>query len=113
MCRMTEMSGADDRSDFDGNAISVGSDDDKYRFLSSFQIIKLFTEDKIIDFISVMGNNMISTAMTVGEKYTYFLSAHYEFIKNEKIEEGTSLNSTNDSFDPYDYHVLKFGENMF
>ena len=43
----------------------------------------------------------------------FFPFDHYEFIKNEKIEKGSLLNSTNDSVDTYDYHVLKCGENMF
>ena len=29
------------------------------------------------------------------------------------MEERTFLNATNDSFDPYDYHVLNCSENMF
>ena len=51
--------------------------------------------------------------MQRGEKYTYFLSSHYKFIENEKIEEGTFLNATNNSLDPYDYHVEKCGKDAF
>ena len=31
---------------------------------------------------------MIPYTFAVGEKYTYFLSSHYKFIGNDKIEEG-------------------------
>ena len=47
-----------------------------------------------------MGNKMTPYAFTVGKKYTYFKSEHYRFIENDKIEEGTSLNSSNNSVDP-------------
>ena len=60
-----------------------------------------------------MGNNMIPTAIAVGENYTYFLSNHYNFTENERFEEETLLNSTNDNVDPYDYHVPKCDEVFF
>ena len=56
---------------------------------------------------------MIPYAIMIGEKYTYFLDHHYKFIENNKIEEGTLLNTTNDSFDPYDYHLEKCGIDSF
>ena len=34
-------------------------------------------------------------------------------FKTEKTEKGTLLNSTNDSVEPYVYHVLKYGEDAF
>ena len=36
-----------------------------------------------------MSNIMILTTIDVGEKDTRFLSDHYEFIENKKIDEGT------------------------
>ena len=56
---------------------------------------------------------MILPAIAVGKELTNFLSDHYEVIKNEKDEEGFLLDSTNDSFDAYDYPVLNYGEDMF
>ena len=49
----------------------------------------------------------------LGGKHTFFLFDHYEFIEKGDFEEGTFLNSTNDSVHPDDYHVLKCGESMF
>ena len=46
------MSGACDSSDFDGNTVLLGSDDNEYIFFSGFEIIKFSTEDEIIDLIS-------------------------------------------------------------
>ena len=56
---------------------------------------------------------MISTCTTVGEKYTFFVSDHYRFIENERIEEGFLIDSTYDRIDPFDYHKLKCGEDIF
>ena len=56
---------------------------------------------------------MIPYTSAVGEKYTCFISTHHKFIENDKIEEGTSLNSSNDSLDPCDYHLSKKRHGMF
>ena len=45
------------------------------------------------------------------EKNTYFKSDHCKFIENINNAEGILLNSTNDSLDPFDYHLGKCGEN--
>ena len=66
MCRMTDMPGSCDIFDFDGNTIIVRIDDNECQLFSGFEIIKLSTEQKIIDSISLMGNNMIPTAIAVG-----------------------------------------------
>ena len=50
---------------------------------------------------------------TVESRYTYFIWIHYKLIENVKIEEGTLLNSSNDSLDPYDYHLSKNGLDCF
>ena len=56
---------------------------------------------------------MIPRTFAVGQKYTYFLADLQTFFENNKIEEGTSLYSTNDSIDLYDYHLSKSGECAF
>ena len=60
-----------------------------------------------------MGNNMVPYAIMLGEKYTFFLYHRYKFIENDKIEEGTLLNTTNGSLDPFDYHPEKCGVDSF
>ena len=49
----------------------------------------------------------------MGEKYTYFLSSHHKFIENDRFEQGSLLNATNNSLNPYDYHVEICGKNAF
>ena len=55
-----------------------------------------------------MGKNMCPYTFAIGEKYTYFISTHYKFFENDKVEERTFLNMTNSSLDPFDYHPGKF-----
>ena len=71
------------------------------------------TNDKFIDYKSLMGNNMTPYVFAVGSWYTYFISTHYKFIEYDKIEEGTLLNSSNDSLYPYEYHFSKNGLDCF
>ena len=60
-----------------------------------------------------MGNNMIPYPIAVGEKFTYFLYNRWKFLENDKIEEGSLLNRTNNSLDPFDYHVEECGADSF
>jgi len=113
ICAMTEFSGALDNSDFDGNTILLEFEDSKYVYISGYEIFEFRTNDKILDYISLMGINMIPYTFAVGEQYTYFISEHYKFIENDKIEEGTLLNTINNILDPYDYHLDKCGIDSF
>ena len=108
VCSMTDFSGALNNSIFDGNTILLDCEDN-----SGLEIFEFRTDDKFLDYISLMGNKMIPYAFAVGEKYRYFISAHYKLIGNEKIQEGTLLNSSNDSLDLYDYHLSKNGIDCF
>ena len=110
---MTEFSGPGDKIDFDGNIFLLEFENTEYVYFSGLEIFQFKTDDKIIDYISLMGNNMIPYASILGKKYTYFFYNRYKFIENDKIEEGTSLNETNTSLDPYDYHVEKCGKDAF
>ena len=110
---MTEFSDTGDKEEFDGNTLLLECEDNEYVFISGLEIFKFKTGDKIIDYISLIGNNMIPYTFAVGEKHTYFLSCHYNFIENDKIEERTLLNATNNSLDPYHYHVQRGGKDAF
>ena len=91
ICAMTEFSGALDNPDFDGNTLLLECENNEYVYISGCEILKFKTGDKIVDYISLLGNNMIPYTFVVGEKYTYFISEHYKFIGNDKIEEGSLL----------------------
>ena len=113
VCPMTEFSGARDKNVFDGNTLLLECEDNEYVYFSGLEISKFKTDDKIIDYLSLMGNNMTPYAIMVGEKYTYFLYHRYKFIANDKIEEETLLNATNNSLDLYNYHLEKCGIDSF
>ena len=106
---MTEFSGVDDGFDFDGKTILLDCENNEYVYMSGFEVLKFKTDGKYIDYISLTGNNMCPYTFAIGEKYTYFLSIRYKFIEHDKIEQGTSLNATNNSFDPFVYHLGKCG----
>ena len=113
-CLMTEFSSAiDDSSRFDGNTLLLECEDNEYVYISGLEITKFKIDDKIIDYISLMGNNMIPYAIMIGERYTYFLYYRYKYIEHDKIEEGTLLNATNINLDPYEYHLEKCGIESF
>ena len=105
---MTEFSGAaDNSSDFDGNTFLLQWENNECVYISGLEIFQFNTDDKIIDYISLMGNIMLPYAIILGEKFTKFLCNRYKIIGNDKVEEGTLLNRTDSSSDPYDYHVQK------
>ena len=110
---MTDFSRANNSSDFDGNTILLECGGNEYVYISGFENSKFKTEDKIKDYISLMGNIMCPYGFMVGEKYTYLISNHYKFIENNKKEEGTLLNATNNSLDPFDYHLGNCGKDVF
>ena len=110
---MMDFSGAVDSSDFDDNTILLKREDNEYVYLSGFGIFKFKTDDKNIDCISLIGNNMCPYTIAIQEIYTYFISSHYKFIENDKIEEGIFLNATNSSLDPFNYHLGKCGVDSF
>ena len=97
---MTEFSGALSNPNFNGNTILPECEVSKYVYSSGLEVFEFWTSDKIIDYISFMGNNKTPYVFAVGSRYIYSISTHYKFIENCKIEEGTLLNSSNDNLDP-------------
>ena len=57
ICSVTEFSGALNNPNFDGNTFSLECEDSKYIYISGLEIFEFKTSDKIIDYISLMGNN--------------------------------------------------------
>ena len=114
VCPMTEFSGAaDNSSNFEGNTLLLEFENNEYIYIKGLEIIKIKTDDKILDYISLMGNNKTPYAFATGQKYTYFIYNRYNFFENDKIEEGTLLNGTYGSLDPFDYHREKCGIDSF
>ena len=112
-CPMTEFSQNQDIVSFDGNTLLLECENNEYIYISGLKIFKFEIEDKIIDYVSLMGNNIIPYSIAIGKKFTYFLYNRWKFLEIDKIEEGTLLNRTNFSLDPFDYHVEKCGVDSF
>ena len=110
---MTEFSEGYDNPNFDGNTILLECEDTEYVYISGSEFVNFKTNDKIIGYISLMGNNMSPYTFAIGKKYTYFISVHHKFIENDKIEDGTLLNARNNNLDPFDYHLEKCGVDSF
>ena len=85
----------------------------EYVYISAYEIVKFTMEDKTIDFISYIDSNMHACTIAIGEEYTFYISKHYKFIKNDVMEEGSLFNFFTTSYDPFDYHFEKCGEISF
>ena len=93
ICKMTEFSAAPDNPCLNGNTILLElelqrSSENKYMHISGSGNFTFITYEKILNYESNMGYNMISYPIAMGEKKTYFLYNVFEFIKNEKLEDG-------------------------
>ena len=73
----------------------------EYLFFSGFEVIKYRRKDRSIVFMSLMDNITIPTAIDIGEKYIYFIYDLYNILEHNKKEEGTLLNSINNSLDRF------------
>ena len=113
VCDMTEFSQAEDKYSFDGNTLLQECEDNEHVYIPGLEISKFMTNYIFIDYISLMGNNLIPYAFVLAEKHTYFLNNRYNFVENDKIEESFFLNATNATLDPFDYHLEKCGEDSF
>ena len=67
---MTEFSGAIDSSGFDGKTLLLECEDNEHVYISGLETFKFKTGDRIIDYLSLMGNNMVPNAIILEEKYT-------------------------------------------
>ena len=94
-CSMTALSGAFDKSCFDGNTIllKVGIENgkNKYVYIGGDMICSFMTSDNIYEYISNMGNNLSPYSIATGEKNYYLLAPNFSFIKKDKIDYNTLL----------------------
>ena len=67
---MTEFSGDEDKEEFDGNTLLLQCENNEFVYISGLEIFKFQTDNKFIDYISLMGNNMVPYAIILGKKHT-------------------------------------------
>ena len=73
ICSMTEFSGALNNSKFEGNTILLECEDSKYVYISGLEIFEFRTDDKNLDYISLMGNIMIPSGLDKNKHISYQL----------------------------------------
>ena len=95
-CSMTALSGAFDKSCFDGNTIllKVGIENgkNKYVYIGGDMVRSFMTSDNIYEYTSNMGNNLSPYSFATGEENYYLLAPNFSYIKKDKIDYNTILN---------------------
>ena len=83
-CRMTAISGAFDKSEFDGNTIllKVGEENGKYKYVYIGGDMKcsFMTSDNINEYISNMGINLCPYSVATGEENYLLLAPNFKFF---------------------------------
>ena len=72
VCSMTEFCGAGDKIDFDKNTLLLECEIIEYVNICGLEIFQFKTDDKSIDYISLMGNDINPYTFAIGENYTLF-----------------------------------------
>ena len=116
-CRMTEMCGAYDKSQFDGKTILLKTSEEngkqRYMYIGGDMICSFLIDDKIHKYISNMRHNITPYSIAMVDEKIYFLAPHFKFLKREKFSSNELLETKEGFVDPLDYHVSKCGENSF
>ena len=117
ICRMTEVAGAYDKGNYDGNTIllKISEENDKQRlvYMGGDKVCSFLTIDDKYKYISNMGNNLTPNSFAIGDEYIHFLTPHFKFIKREMIKNDEIMNKLKKSVNPYDLHVSRCGKNLF
>ena len=94
-CTMTALSGAFDKSCFDGNTILLKVDiengKNKYVYIGGDMVCSFMTSDNIYEYVSNMGNNLSPYSFATGEENYYLLAPNFSFNKKDKIDYNTIL----------------------
>ena len=94
-CSMTVLSGAFDKSCFDGNTIllkvGIQNGKNKYVYIGGGMVCSFMTSDNIYEYISNMGDNLSPYSVATGEENYYLLAPNFSFIKKDKIDYDTML----------------------
>ena len=88
ICDITIMSGASDKSMFDGSTIlpKISGENDKHRYIyiGGVMICSFLTNDIFYRHISNLGNNLTPYSIAVGHENIYFLTLGFEFIEKKR-----------------------------
>ena len=94
-CTMKALSGAFDKSCFDGNTILLKVDiengKNKYVYIGGDMVCSFLTSDNIYNYVSNMGNKLSPYSFATGEENYYLSAPNFSFIKKDKIDYNTIL----------------------
>ena len=114
---MTMMSGAFDKTVIDGNTIllKISEERNRHRYVynGGDMVCSFGSNNNIYENISNMGNNLIPYSIAVGDENVYFLTPHFIFVRKNRIKYDYLLRTTENSVDPYYYHLSKCGKDSF
>ena len=85
-CLISEFSQSEDIVNFDGITLLLECENNEYIYISGLEILKFTIEDKIIDYVSLMGNNLIAYPIAIGEKFTISYRIVGNFLKMIKLK---------------------------
>ena len=60
-----------------------------------------------------MGKNLTHYSIAVGAKNIYFLTPHFKFIEKEMIDDNEMMKSSENSVNPFHYHLEKCSLDCF
>ena len=116
-CDMTLLSGASNKSVFDGNTILLKISEEcgrhKYTYIGGEVICSFLTNDDFYKYISNMGINLTPYSIAIADENIYFLTPHFKFIRRDRIDVNKFLGTDENSVDPFDYHVSNCGKDSF
>ena len=96
LCDMTKFSGVKDKGVFDGNTIllEIGKENNKHKYvyIGGDMVCYFLSDDRIYEYISNMGSNLIPYSVATGWDNYYLLAPNFKFNKKDKIDYSTILN---------------------
>ena len=114
---MTLMSGALDKSVFNGISIllKTNEENDKHRYVysSGNMICSFLTNDNIYKIHLNNGNKVTPYSIAKDEENIFFLTPRNIFIQREMIEDNELLTTNEKIVDPFHYHISNCGEYCF
>ena len=109
VCDMTLMSGAFDKSVFDGNTVLPKKSEEygrhKFVYIGGDMVCSFLTNENVYKYISNMGNSLTPYSIALGEEYICFLTPNFKFIEREKINDNELFKTNKSSVDRFEYHV--------
>ena len=84
----------------------------RYIYIGVDMICSFLTNDKVYEYISNMGNNLIPISIAIGDENMYFLIRHFIFIRRDRIDNNKFLNTIEKNLYPFNYYLSICGKTL-